>query len=329
MKVVYEIDPHNRLVIKGAGKNSRIPRFRTCLEGTFKTGQNNSLFFYSRLTDEKGLQQIKFQGKWSMDKGHNLVFTLNKWQDQIAGNKLIFQGEISNLNASELAFSLASKQGKSDYSIYLMKLSGALTLDNQNRLGFEVERDKEKDALKFSGSWQVENNSLVYSYEKSLSSRVKRTAQKVSISGHWDIKEKYRLSYRLERDTRLEFKTSVGELINKAGRSGLKYEVGVGLAKNRKRNAVMIFGRWLVKNGVGIVFEVEYEDGSKYPITFSGKVKLSGDYTFEIALKNTDNENLGVTLQLSRKILNAGEGFIRLLAGRNEKAIEIGAGFRW
>lgn len=329
MKVTYEIDPHNRLVIKGTGKESRIPRFRTCLEGTFKTAENNSLVFYSRLTDEKKLQQIKFQGKWSLDKEHNLCFTLNKWQDQIAGNKLIFQGEISSLNSDELAFSLVSKQGKSEYSIYLLKLSGALTLDNKNRLGFEVERDKEKDTLKFTGSWQVENNTLSYSYEKYSGAKAGKASQKVAISGHWDIKEKYRLSYCLERDTRLEFKTSLGELVSKAGRSGLKYEIGAGLAKNRKKSTVIIFGRWLVKNGVGIIFEVEYEDGSKFPITFSGKVKLSGDYAFEIDLKNTDHENLGVTLKLSRKIFKTGEGFIRLLGARKEKAIEIGAGFRW
>ena len=198
MKVIYEIDPHNRLVIKGTGKKSRIPRFRTCLEGTFKTGPQNSLIFSSRLTDENRLQQIKFLGKWSLDKDHNLVFTLNKWQDQIAGNKLIFRGEISNLNASELVFSIVSKQGKSNYSIYLLKLSGALTVDEQNKLGFEVERDIDADSLKFSGSWQVENNTLSYTYEKILGSRREKETHEVAISGHWDISEKYRLSYYLE-----------------------------------------------------------------------------------------------------------------------------------
>lgn len=329
MKVTYEIDPHNRLVIRGAGKKSRIPRFRTCLEGTFKTGKNNSLIFFSRLTDRKTLQQIKFQGKWSLDKNHNLVFTLNKWQNQIAGNKLIFQGEISNLNANELAFGLASKQGKSDYSIYLLKLSGKLTLDKQNRLVFEVERDIESDVLKFTGSWQVKNNMLSYAYEKSSGVRVKETAQKVIISGRWDIKEKYRLSYYLEKGHELKFKTSAGELVEQTNRSGLKYEIGAGFARNSKRNKIIIFGKWLVKKGVGIIFEVEYDKGLRYPINFAGSVKMSDAYTFEIDLKNTDNENLGISMKLSRKILHAGEGFIRLLADSDEKAIEIGAGFRW
>ena len=66
----------------------------------------------------------------------------------------------------------------------------------------------------------------------------------------------------------MQFKTSLGELVKQDNRLGLKYEIGVGLAKNSKRNKIIIFGKWLVKNGMGIIFEVEYENGLKYPITF-------------------------------------------------------------
>jgi hypothetical protein len=44
-KVRYEIDPHNRLVVKEAGKKTKLPRFRQVLDGHFKVAKDNTLIY--------------------------------------------------------------------------------------------------------------------------------------------------------------------------------------------------------------------------------------------------------------------------------------------
>lgn len=328
-KITYEIDPHNRLVAKRSGKLSGIARFRTCFDGTFKADGKNSLIFNTKVSDKNSAQQMKFKGIWSLDNDHNLVFTLNKWGQQIAGNKLTFAGEIVDLTGNEFVFSLETKQGESDYEIYFLRLGGRLALDNQNKLTFAVERGKDPDIIKFSGSWQVKNNQLVYEYEKRNSSQ-KKDMQRIMIKGYWDIKEKYRLSYILDNKfNELQFRVSVGEFIRKGNRYGLKYDVGAGFGSSRETKEIIIFGKWELKNGVGLVFEIEYEDGERNQINFNAKIALAQNYTFSIGLKDLQREDLGISLKLSRKIPGAGEGFVRFLSQKDEKAVEIGAGFRW
>ena len=44
-KLKYEVDPNNRLVIQETGSKSDLSYFRRVLDGTFKTGPNNTLIY--------------------------------------------------------------------------------------------------------------------------------------------------------------------------------------------------------------------------------------------------------------------------------------------
>lgn len=327
-KITYEIDPHNRLILR-RGKISRLGKYRTCIEGYFKTQGKNSLIYQAKITNKNSPQQLKFQGNWEIDKNHNLVFVLNKWGDQVAGNKLTLKGGIVNLGSNEIAFSIMTKEDAGEYSIYLLKLSGSWNVDSENKISFDVEREAKIDRLKFSASWSLNKNTLRYSYEKIS---VKSSIQNLTLCGFWDIREKYRLNYCLDKalGEELEFKVSLGELIWQGKSCGLKYELGEGFKSGRgeKRNFV-IFGKWKVKNGIGLIFEVEYENGLETVINFNALIELKGNYSLGIDLKNREGDGLGISLQVTRKFLKSGEGFLRFLADSREKAIEVGTGFRW
>ncbi len=101
-KVRYEIDPHNRLVYEKTGKKSYVPRFRTVLDGKFEIDKNNNVTYHVKKSQvHEAPQQLRLKGKWSLDKNRNLVLSLNKWGNQIAGNKLTIGSDIIDAKASE------------------------------------------------------------------------------------------------------------------------------------------------------------------------------------------------------------------------------------
>ncbi|MDP2912185.1 MAG: hypothetical protein Q8N76_07640, partial [Candidatus Omnitrophota bacterium] len=77
-KVWYEVDSFNRLIVSGpAGRRSRVKKFRQVAYGRFKTGSSNTLFYEVNKSSGADIpQKIKFSGKYSLDKNHNLIFTL-------------------------------------------------------------------------------------------------------------------------------------------------------------------------------------------------------------------------------------------------------------
>ena len=83
-KIRYEIDPHNRLTILGPY------RFRSVIDGTFKLAGRNNLAYHVKKSDNLDVpQQIKFSGTWSLSKDHELILTLDKWNNQCEGNRLV------------------------------------------------------------------------------------------------------------------------------------------------------------------------------------------------------------------------------------------------
>lgn len=332
-KIYYEVDPHNRLVVKKTGRKSLLSKYRTCLEGRFKTDEGNSLVFEAKVADKDIAEQLKFKGTWALDKNHKLVFMLNKWGKQIAGNKLVLNGEINSLDGNEISFSMATREAGNKTILYLLRLSGGWKVDKYNNLNFSIERDKEADVLKFFGTWKLKNNLLTYSYATKSLATNKKESHNITLSGYWDIVDKYRLTYMLDKElgSSLTFRTSIGKIIQQGNRHGLKYELGAGLASSNGKSIkeIIIFGKWRLENGIGLVFEVEYENGVKYPINFSATAMLNDKYSLSFKLQNNANENLGIILQLSRKILQNGESFVRFLSSQEERAIQIGLGFRW
>ena len=82
-KLRFETDPHNRLIYIKTGRRSKVARYRKVLDGYFKTNKDNSLTYHIKGLRDTGIpQQVKLSGSWSMDKNHNLVFTLDKWKNQ-------------------------------------------------------------------------------------------------------------------------------------------------------------------------------------------------------------------------------------------------------
>ncbi len=334
-KLRYEVDPHNRLVIKKAGEKSKLTRFRQVLDGRFRTDQDNNLTYHIKAPVPKDLKiphQIKLKGKWSLSQDHNLIFTLDKWGRQTFGDKLALQGNIIDVKKNSLVFAVTTRTKQGSTSIYLLKLQGSWQADKNNRLTFKARKGKnEYDILTFDGIWQIRKNyQLIYKYEKTQLVRKQKKIHILIFKGYWDIKDKKRISYVIDRNTNsvFNFKTSLGIFKDKY----IKYTVGIGLSHkpNPIERTITLFGSWKIKKSMGLVFEVECNNRRVQTLVFGAEARLTDRATVSFRLKNDLNRQIGAQVQLSHKILKGdGQAFLRLLKSNRESAVLVGAGWGW
>lgn len=324
----YEVDPLNRLCYVNSGKESGVERFRTVLEGEFQSADNNTLSYRVKKPSSSIPQQVKLSGNWSLDKEHNLVFTLDKENSRLRGNRLTLQGEIIDAKAGELVFSLASGDSAAGRHFYLLKLTGKWQADKYNCLSFLVNRQQgATDTLTFSGSWEVNRqNELSYTYIRSNLKRKEKTTHTLALKGFWDITEKNRVSYVLNKElgSGFDFRASIG----KPAARGMEYEIGIG-AKGVKKKFT-IFGAWKLNEKIGLMFEMPLEKGKSRAIIFGAACKLDKNYNLELKLKNRFGQDLGLEARLSRTLLDGlGEAYLQALHEGRQLTLAAGAGIRW
>ena len=235
-KIRYEVDPHNRLTRLGPGK------LRQVIDGEFKLDDGNNLSYHIKKSDNIDIpQQIKFSGDWSLDKNHNLILTLDKWNNQVEGNKLVLKSELVTASGSELVFSVETRRG-----IYLLKFGGVWQADKYNRLSFNVIKEQGSvNSLTLQGKWEInKQNEIVYVYPKNI----------ITLRGYWDITEKNRLSYVLNKDLGSGF--DLKATFQRAETDSLRY--GVSFGYGAKKRTVTLFGRWRFDKNTGLSFEIQY-----------------------------------------------------------------------
>ncbi|MBU1133521.1 MAG: DUF5004 domain-containing protein, partial [Candidatus Omnitrophica bacterium] len=113
-----------RLVYEKTGRKSDVSGFRTVVDGKFEIDKDNQLTYHVKKAQGNIPQQLKLKGKWALDKDHNLALTLDKWGNQIAGNKLTIKSELVDAKDNMLSFALTTKDSKKNTHIYIVKLGG-------------------------------------------------------------------------------------------------------------------------------------------------------------------------------------------------------------
>lgn len=336
VRIRYELDPHNKLVAKDAQGREGLRRWRSVYDGRFKVSKGNSLTYHIKSPSPPRIDaphQVKLKGRWSLDKDHNFVFTLDKWKRETFGDKLTFRGGIVGAKKDSLLFALITRKKDALPSTYILQLKGLWLADRFNRLTFKAEREKGRyDILTFRGKWEVDKNyRIIYHYRKAQLLRERKKTHTLIFEGHWDIKEKGRISYVLDKKTNsaFNFKSSLGIFKEKY----IKYEVGIRIfskAKPRKET-IVLFGSWKIKKNKGLLFEVELRGKKVHSLSFGADAQLTSRDRVSFRLKNSINKrDIGINLQLSRKILKGeGEIFLRFLKTQQKSAIFIGAGRKW
>ncbi len=335
-KVRYEIDPYNRLILDASGMKSDLPKFRTVLDGQFKTNEDNNLIYHVKaplLRDDKIPHQVKLSGQWTLTDNHELRLTLDKSGRETFGDQITLQGRMLDVKENSLLFAITTVTKENTQSTYVLNIEGSWKSDKKNRLSFHVRKESGKyDILTFTGMWEInKNHQIIYQYEKAELIRKKKEIHILTFKGYWDIKEKTRISYVLSKDTDSVFDFKVSSGIFKE--DYIQYEIGIGSTRREKESVqtVKLFGRWSLKKDVGLIFEIEYENNITKAMVFGADVKLTDKDTVSFRLKNDiENKDMGINLELSHKILKGdGEAFLRTLKSRRESSIYAGAAWRW
>jgi hypothetical protein len=328
MSIQYDIDPHNKLVFTKSSRRKGLPKFRKVLEGRFKTDKNNTLTYHIKRSSAPDLpQQIKLDGKWSLDRDYNLRLSLNKWQKN-PGGSITLKGDITDVKANSIFFAVTVKNHPSKSTVYILELKGSWRTDKYNRLIFHVnKKNGETDHLLFKGTWDInKNNSIVYTYKKSHLKTKKNMLNMLTFKGYWDITEKQRLLYVLNKriNSFFDFRISTGKPTTR----GMLYEIGIGVNPELKK--IKISGKWKLNKKLGILFEVRYDKGETKNIIFGASCKLGKTSSLELRLTNPSGKNMGMNLKLSKTFFDKqGRAYFRALTSGREKQILIGAGMLW
>ncbi|MCX5704737.1 MAG: hypothetical protein NTZ92_01555 [Candidatus Omnitrophica bacterium] len=315
--VEYGIDPSGRLKI-----------MRVALDGEFDIDRTNALTYRVKQPLPSGVpQQLRLSGKWSLDNGHNLALTLDR-ENNPSADKLTLAGEIIDARADELAFSITSKDSTGRTHLSILKLSGKWQVDAYNRLSFLIAKENDLyDTLILVGAWEVnKQNQIIYTYTKTGLKRKEKIAHSITFKGYWDITEKNRVSYVLnkELDSGFNFQVSLG----KPAKRGLEYELGIGLKPEKKK--LLLFGSWRIFEKLGLLFEMPYEEGKIRSIVFGAECRIANRTNLELKLRNNLHKELGINLKLNKSILNGcGDIFLQALKDGKDVTVKAGIGFKW
>ena len=265
---------------------------------------------------------------------HNLIFTLRKTQTQAGGERLLLKSEIIQAKTNSLVFSLGTQGKAGTHDLRLLQLKGKWQADKDNRLQFLVKKIKTSDTLTFQGSWQVKNNSLIYTYKKaSPTTKTKRT-HTLRFKGYWQINKPNRLTYIFDTkgDSSFVFKAYL-ETPSLIGKKGvIKYRVGIGFKGSRlfKTETITLYGVWKLHRKTGLSFDMDYGEGKVKVINFGAFVRINKYNKITFKLRSREGKDLGISVEFSRSFLkNSAEWFLRVLAENKHPRFEWGITIPW
>ena len=330
MKTSYKLDKNNKLTII---KDNLILKPL----GDFIVDDDNQLAYeIAESVDwrkEYDLpEKITLKGKWQIDAACNLIYTLQKSETQAGSERLLLKSELVQAKANALIFSLGTKGRSGTHGLRFLQLKGKWQADKHNRLQFVVK--KLNNVLTLQGSWQVKNNTLIYTYRKTaLKTKIKKL-HTLRFSGYWQINKKNQITYILDTksNSSFVFKTYL-ETPSLIGKKGvIKYRVGIGIKGSKlfKTEVITLYGVWKFQRKTGLSLDIDYGDGRVKAITFGAFARFNKQSKATFKLKTRDGKDLGLSLEFSRTFLkNNAEWFLRAVSEEKHPRFECGITMRW
>lgn len=334
-KIRYELDPHNRLIVNGIDRRTGVMKFRTVLDGEFKLDKGNNLIYHAKVPaglNDTVPSQLKLRGEWAMTKNHDLKFTFEKWHDEFSADGITINGEIADIKKNELSFLVTAKRKKGVHT-YMLHLAGAWSVDDNNRVLFSIKRESgENDAIIFSAAWDMDkNNEIIYEYMKSYLTKGIRKKHILTFKGKWQVQDNRFISYELTGDSESSFNFKTEHCVFKE--NYIRYRLGIMTALRAKpvKREITLYGQWKIIRNVGLVFEIDCGKNGIQSLTFGGEVALLKNNLISFKIVNDKGEkDISGVFTLSHKFLKGdGQAFLKLLKSKEEKAVFVGAGFRW
>ncbi|MCM8819227.1 MAG: hypothetical protein NC925_00320 [Candidatus Omnitrophica bacterium] len=323
LKNKYFVDDFNRLIIKRKN-NIIIPKGSWLIKDNKLVYNLDEKLRWRRKYDLS--KKITFSGKWSLDKNHNLIFTLKENKRQFKNQKLLLKTELLDTKDDALVFLLCTKQTEDVEKISTFQLKGIWQQDKFNRLEFFVKRSKTAyDVLKFGGIWTVVNNTLIYNYTKTYLNKREKLQKTLTFIGYWQINQKNRLNYilNLEKNSLFSFVVKLESPNISCQDNKIKYSVGIGAGRNFKEETFIISGNWRIDKKLGIYFEVEQKKDNVNKIVFCADAKFYDNQVI-FKLKNKKGEDLGISVTFTHNFIKKIANWFLEFAKENKEFKIIG-----
>ncbi len=299
------------------------------MEAKYKLTKDNQLIVIS-----EG-KEVTLDGEWQLDKENNLSFILRKADTQTSGEKITLQVKLIKAEAHTLAFSLDTQGKNGTHHAQWLEFKGKWQADKYNRLQFLIKKKAEgNQALTLQGTWDVKQNTLVYTYNKSsLGSKVKQSHD-LYFKGYWQIKGKSHLTYILDTQdlSRFDFRVYL-ETPNLIGKRGeIKYRIGIGAKGSRlfKTQVISLYGVWKLERKSGLSLAIDYADGRVKTIDFGVFLQLDEKTKITLSLVNKEGKDIGISLTLNKSFLkNNAQWFLKLACQENRPGLEWGVSLPW
>jgi len=285
--------------------------------GEFSFG-NNSLFYIPSSKDtDKIPHKIKAKGKWSLDVNRNLIFIVDKSQNDIFGNSITFLTKIENVSKDYLSFSLLKRKTPAFKKITRIYLKGRWHTNRFNQIVFSLKRDKEIDGIVFKDMWSVnKNNQITYVYRRKYTS--KTVYDSFTLKGQWGIKNS-RLIFYVENSKKsfLSFGLSFKKFLVNPKNNKLEFLINI---KKRKK-IISLSGKWRLSS-LGVEFVTSF-GRKRRSWQFRLDKKLSRGREASLFLIDTRGRNLGYRVVFKKKAFKSGQ-FVFTGIWSKEKRIETG-----
>ncbi len=311
------------------------------LEGEFQILSDGGLLFqphtpsdYSDLLNQE--HKFNITGTWEIDKNHDLIFHVDETFSPRLGRQIAFQGEFLKAEAGELDFTYQVRTNDGKLQLRTLRFFGKWEADSNNRLTLTLTHSQGTTrALTFNGAWKInKRHEIVYSYRKQqLKTKTKITKQ-LMFRGQWDFASNRSVSYVLEGDSdqAFRFRLAFATPIILAKQNEIRFQIGIELSGEPAptvRN-IILFGKWKLKHDLSLAFEVEYRDQVWHEIRFQAQYRLTPRTEIEAELFAKNQDDMGVSLTLSRSFLSDdGEAFLTLKKSLQEGSFEAGASVRF
>ncbi len=287
------------------------------------TVEANNLIYHP---EGKGAS-VKIKGQWALDKKHNLVFLVNRTQNDTFGESISFQGKIEEAKYNRIGFKVLERHTPSHRHIKRIYLNGTWGADKYNRLTFRLQKDRKNQALVFKNQWRISgDNRLMYAWRADNRCRVST----FTLNGRWAFAGNS-LGYKIERSGRSFLKITLDRKkivcdpkknrIDFISRFGYETKRGVRI----KRKRFSLSGTWKIYSKTKIGFTLRYDRGA--PVTWIFPVKVTfAKNRIEMTVTSRRGRKLAPKVSFSREMAKNKEFFLDLT--RRSAQFDVQAGLR-
>ena len=325
----YYIDKQNRLILIRNNKKLHVP-------GAFALGRQNNLLY--KITKNKIWRQkyalppvIAFEGRWELDKQHELTCMLRKSGRLLKTQKIYLRAQLDKAKRRQLIFAVSANPKLQPNRITLFRFNGRWKADKKNRLAFLLAgHNTQQKSLTLESEWSVNNNTLVYRYRRiCLKTKINKQIL-LRFKGFWKFDTPGRLTYVFDADKKsgFSFRLHKGPDSIRAEKGVIKYRLGFGGKTLNK--TIEIFGLWQWKGKASLGFQVQYARKNVHSISFSVGIKAAKNQKIKLVLRNKKGGNLGISLEIEKRFLKAkGRVFLRAAKRYQHPRVECGVDLRF